>query len=82
MKILRQVQTNLTNFMELPKQKCKSTDHITINLKFFLIIPKSSTYSCNAVQLGTQEFANFVKQQEPYAIAKQKIFAVCQFINK
>ena len=44
MKIPRQVQINLTNFMELSKQKFKSTDHITLeNLKFFLIIPKSST---------------------------------------
>ena len=83
MKIPRQGQINLTNFMELSKQKFKSTDHITLeNLKFFLIIPKSSTYSYNAGQLGTQEFANFVKQQEPYVTAKQRICAICQFTNK
>ena len=83
MKISHQVQTNLTNFMELSKQKFKNTDHITLeNQTFFLNIPKSSKYSHNAGQLGTQEFANFVKQQEPYVSAKQRIFAICQFTNK
>lgn len=83
MEILCQVQTNLTNFMELPKQKCQSRDHITLeNLKFFLIIAESSTYSYNAAQLGTQEFANLVKHQEPYVTAKQRIFAICQCTNK
>ena len=33
-------------------------------------------------RLGAQEFSNFVKQQEPYVTAKQRIFAICQFTNK